>query len=234
MLLSPAFQPLRQLNQRLRGPAPKAGALMAHFRDKAAERGYTLSDGQCRVIHCMAEQLAARTTAATQPVPARLGWPRQELAARRLLPGGAGGQKRRLHFHDFFARLHRGMHHHRALDDAHGATLDELVGDVQVLCFDEFHVHDIGDAMLLTRLFNALFARGVFLLVTSNYAPEGLLPNPLYHERFLPVIRLINSRCRCSKWVATPIFAACRPTASISVLPRGVMSGRECGAAPGP
>jgi cell division protein ZapE len=107
------------------------------------------------------------------------------------------------------------------------------VGDVQVLCFDEFHVHDIGDAMLLTRLFNALFARGVFLLVTSNYAPEGLLPNPLYHERFLPVIRLINSRCRCSKWVATPIFAACRPTASISVLPRGIMSGRECGAAPG-
>lgn len=45
----------------------------------------------------------------------------------------------------------------------------------------------------LSRLFNALFARGVFLLVTSNYAPEGLLPNPLYHERFLPVIRLINS-----------------------------------------
>lgn len=101
--------------------------------------------------------------------------------------------KRRLHFHDFFARLHQAVHRHRALDDALGAALDELVGDCRVLCFDEFHVHDIGDAMLLTRLFNALFSRGVFLLVTSNYAPEGLLPNPLYHERFLPVIRLINS-----------------------------------------
>jgi len=86
------------------------------------------------------------------------------------------------------------MHRHRALDDALGATLDELLGACRVLCFDEFHVHDIGDAMLLTRLFTALFERGIWLLVTSNYAPEGLLPNPLYHERFLPVIRLINGR----------------------------------------
>ena len=63
-----------------------------------------------------------------------------------------------------------------------------------MLCFDEFHVHDIGDAMLITRLFKALFQRGVLVLVTSNYAPEGLLPNPLYHERFKPVIDLIATR----------------------------------------
>jgi len=63
--------------------------------------------------------------------------------------------------------------------DALAVTLDELLQDCRVLCFDEFHVHDIGDAMLITRLFKALFRRGIVLLVTSNYPPEGLLPNPL-------------------------------------------------------
>ena len=187
--------PLRLLGQRLRHEPPADTTLADNFQDRATERGYTLSDGQRRVITAMAAQLAAFATG----------------QARSLYLYGAVGRgkswlldgffqavptaaKRRLHFHDFFARLHQGMHRYRALDNALGATLDELLGDCQVLCFDEFHVHDIGDAMLLTRLFDALFARGVLLLVTSNYAPEGLLPNPLYHQRFLPVIRLINSR----------------------------------------
>ncbi|MCP8631961.1 cell division protein ZapE [Pseudomonas mosselii] len=187
--------PLRLLGQRLRHEPPAHSALANYFQDRATERGYTLSDGQRQVIAAMATQLAALATG----------------QARSLYLHGAVGRgkswlldgffqavptaaKRRLHFHDFFARLHQGMHRHRALDDALEATLDELLGDCRVLCFDEFHVHDIGDAMLLTRLFDALFARGVFLLVTSNYAPEGLLPNPLYHQRFLPVIRLITSR----------------------------------------
>lgn len=187
--------PLRQLGQRLRGAAANQSELLAWFEDKARSRGYQLSDGQRRVIHCMAEQLAQPNRGSRKACTCTVRW----AAARAWLLDGffqavPVEAKRRLHFHDFFARLHQGMHHHRALDDALGATLDELVGGCQVLCFDEFHVHDIGDAMLLTRLFNALFARGVFLLVTSNYAPEGLLPNPLYHERFLPVIRLINGR----------------------------------------
>jgi len=186
--------PLRQLGQRLRTAAPQQSELLSWFEDKAASRGYQLSDGQRQVIHSMAAQLAQleggqpRSLYLHGSVGRGKSW---------LLDGFYQAvpveAKRRLHFHDFFARLHQGMHQHRLLDDALGATLDELLGDCQVLCFDEFHVHDIGDAMLLTRLFNALFARGIFLLLTSNYAPEGLLPNPLYHERFLPVIRLINS-----------------------------------------
>lgn len=186
--------PLRQLGQRLRTAAPQQSELLSWFEDKAASRGYQLSDGQRQVIHSMAAQLAQlkggepRSLYLHGSVGRGKSW---------LLDGFFQAvpvkAKQRLHFHDFFARLHQGMHQHRLLDDALGATLDELLGDCQVLCFDEFHVHDIGDAMLLTRLFNALFARGIFLLLTSNYAPEGLLPNPLYHERFLPVIRLINS-----------------------------------------
>ncbi|CAM3691017.1 Cell division protein ZapE [Pseudomonas reidholzensis] len=186
--------PLRQLRQRLRGEVRADSDLLRHFQAKAAARGYTLSDGQRRVIACMAEQLAlleqgqARSLYLHGSVGRGKSWLLDGFF--QALPVEA---KRRLHFHDFFARLHQGMHRHRALDDALGATLDELIGNCQVLCFDEFHVHDIGDAMLLTRLFTALFERGVFLLLTSNYAPEGLLPNPLYHQRFLPVIRLINS-----------------------------------------
>ena len=66
------------------------------------------------------------------------------------------------------------MHRHRALDDALGATLDELLGACRVLCFDEFHVHDIANAMLLDRLFSKLFAGGVTLVATSNVVPDGL------------------------------------------------------------
>ena len=187
--------PLRHLGQRLSGASPHQSELLGWFEDKAHGRGYQLSDGQRRVIHSMAEQLAVlpsgqpRSLYLHGSVGRGKSW---------LLDGFSQAvpieAKQRLHFHDFFARLHQGMHRHRLLDDALGATLNELLGDCQVLCFDEFHVHDIGDAMLLTRLFNALFERGIFVLLTSNYAPEGLLPNPLYHERFLPVIRLINGR----------------------------------------
>jgi len=187
--------PLRHLRRRSRTDAQRDCQLLSYFEDKARQRGYSLSEGQRRVIERMAQQLAALTDG----------------QARSLYLYGSVGRgkswlldgfyqaleveaKLRLHFHDFFARLHQGMHRYRGADNAMAATLDELIGDCQVLCFDEFHVHDIGDAMLLTRLFSALFERNVFVVLTSNYAPEGLLPNPLYHERFLPVIRLINSR----------------------------------------
>lgn len=187
--------PLRQLGQRLRASAAPQSELLAWFEGKASSRGYQLSEGQRRVIQCMAEQLAQLENGQPRSLylHGSVGRGKSWLLDGffQAVPVAA---KRRLHFHDFFARLHQGMHRHRALDDALGATLDELLGECRVLCFDEFHVHDIGDAMLLTRLFTALFERGIWLLVTSNYAPEGLLPNPLYHERFLPVIRLINDR----------------------------------------
>ncbi|MEB5934231.1 cell division protein ZapE [Pseudomonas mosselii] len=187
--------PLRLLGRRLRPEPPAHTHLADYFQDRATERGYTLSDGQHRVIAAMATQLATLTTghAGSLYLHGAVGRGKSWLLDG-FFQAVPTADKRRLHFHDFFARLHQGMHRHRAQDDALEATLDELLGDCRVLCFDEFHVHDIGDAMLLTRLFDALFARGVFLMVTSNYPPEGLLPNPLYHQRFLPVIRLINSR----------------------------------------
>lgn len=99
----------------------------------------------------------------------------------------ASNRKRRFHFHNFFARLHAAAHESGSIDKA----IDTLLGHAELVCFDEFHVHDIGDAMLIARMLDALFARRIVLVVTSNYAPEQLLPNPLFHDRFLPTIARI-------------------------------------------
>ena len=192
-----------------RRPAKPASSLLPgspghqvheYFQAKARQQGYTLSEGQARVIDTLArrvEPLLQSLEDPTQRPPSLYLYGAVGRGKSWLLDGffqaSPVSQKRRLHFHQFFAQLHDGMFRHRAEADALETTLDELLSDCRLLCFDEFHVHDIGDAMLITRLFKALFARGILLIVTSNYAPEGLLPNPLYHERFLPVIKLIHS-----------------------------------------
>lgn len=101
-------------------------------------------------------------------------------------------QKRRIHFHEFFREFHQRMFEHAATQNVIETALDSLLGDCRLLCFDEFHLHDIGDAMLVSRLFKALLNRRCVMVVTSNYSPKDLLPNPLYHERFLPTIELIE------------------------------------------
>ncbi|MFI6997305.1 cell division protein ZapE [Nocardia sp. NPDC050175] len=106
----------------------------------------------------------------------------------RFFAGVASDRKRRFHFHQFFVRLHEAVHASGSIDKAVAA----LLGDARLVCFDEFHVHDIGDAMLIARMLDALFARHVALVVTSNYPPAELLPNPLFHDRFLPTIARIT------------------------------------------
>lgn len=105
----------------------------------------------------------------------------------RFFAETASDRKRRYHFHQFFARLHAAANESGSID----AAVDALLGDARLICFDEFHVHDIGDAMLIARLLDALFARRVVLVVTSNYPPHELLPNPLFHDRFEPAIERI-------------------------------------------
>ncbi|KQN42632.1 ATPase [Pseudomonas sp. Leaf48] len=193
-----------QTLRRLLGKVPAAGNAVAgqmihdHFRQQAHAQGYTLSHSQQRVIDYMALHACTLMGAAAKPLPGLYLHGAVGRGKSWLLDGFFRAiplaQKQRLHFHQFFAQLHLGMFEHRDQADALAVTLDELLSDCRVLCFDEFHVHDIGDAMLITRLFKALFKRGILLLVTSNYPPEGLLPNPLYHARFKPVIDLINTR----------------------------------------
>jgi len=108
----------------------------------------------------------------------------------RFFAAATTERKRRWHFHEFFAQLHAAAATTRAVGDA----ITRLIGDAELVCFDEFHVHDIGDAMLIARLLDALFARRIPLVVTSNYPPTDLLPNPLFHDRFVPTIARITER----------------------------------------
>lgn len=102
-------------------------------------------------------------------------------------------EKRRVHFHGFFHELHRSIQRHRTELDAAERAIDDAVGDSRLLFFDELHVHDPGDARLLTRLLDHAFTRKVTVLATSNYAPEDLLPDPDWHHIFVPGIALIET-----------------------------------------
>ncbi len=102
--------------------------------------------------------------------------------------------KRRVHFHAFLQELQVRMLAFNGQADPLARVAREIAERTQLLCFDEFHVHDIGDAMLLGRLLKVLEEEGVGLVCTSNYSPDKLCPNPLYRERFKPAIALIEKR----------------------------------------
>ncbi len=101
-------------------------------------------------------------------------------------------RKRRIHFHNFMAEVHHEMKLLADENDPLIALAERIAGSTRLLCLDEFHVDDIADAMILGRLVTALFERGVVLMTTSNYPPDGLYPNGLQRQNFLPVIALLK------------------------------------------
>lgn len=96
--------------------------------------------------------------------------------------------KLRLHFHRFMARVHQALKEHAGQRDPLKLIAKNLAKECKVLCFDEFFVSDIGDAMILAGLFETLFAQGVVLVATSNIPIERLYENGLARHRFLPCI----------------------------------------------
>ena len=102
--------------------------------------------------------------------------------------------KLRVHFHNFMRRFHEDMKQHEDEDDALQIVADSLADKYSLLCFDEFHVSDIADAMVLGRILQILLDRGVVMVLTSNYIPNGLYPNGLARDRFIPTIKLIEER----------------------------------------
>jgi cell division protein ZapE len=107
-------------------------------------------------------------------------------------------RKRRIHFHQFMQQCHRRIHAWKQANPGEADPIpplaDSIATEAALLCFDEFQVHDITDAMILGRLFEALFARGVVVVATSNTAPGDLFKGKPGRDAFLPFIALIQKR----------------------------------------
>jgi cell division protein ZapE len=181
------------------------------YEAELALRGYTSDPAQLRAIEAL-ERCAREWTAFKEKRSNAL----KKLINRPDIPkgvymfGGVGRgksflmdcfynavplkRKTRLHFHEFMREVHR------ELADLQGTVnpLDELARRMskrfRLICFDEFHVADITDAMILHRLLAALFDNGVGFVTTSNFKPDGLYPGGLHRDRILPAIALLNAR----------------------------------------
>ncbi|MGL4405731.1 MAG: cell division protein ZapE, partial [Notoacmeibacter sp.] len=111
-------------------------------------------------------------------------------------------RKRRAHFHDFMVDVHDRINAHRLLlkngktkqADPIVPVAEAIAAEARIICFDEFAVTDIADAMILSRLFEALFAQGVVLVATSNVAPENLYRDGLNRDLFLPFLGLLATK----------------------------------------
>jgi cell division protein ZapE len=100
--------------------------------------------------------------------------------------------KRRIHFHEFLREMNRRLVNEPRGDDRLGSVSRQWLDSNAMLCFDEFHVHDIADAFLIGRFLDVALELGTRIVLTSNYAPRGLLPNPEYHELFEPTIERLE------------------------------------------
>jgi len=101
-------------------------------------------------------------------------------------------RKRRVHFHHFMREIHRELDELRGRQDPLVAVAERTARRYRLICFDEFHVSDIADAMILGRYLEQVMSRGVEFVMTSNYPPDGLYPNGLQRERFVPAIEFIK------------------------------------------
>jgi cell division protein ZapE len=103
-------------------------------------------------------------------------------------------RKTRLHFHEFMREVHRELAELQGTADPLQELGRQIARRHRLICFDEFHVADVTDAMILHRLLEALFDNRVSLVATSNFRPDELYPNGLHRERILPAIRMLEAK----------------------------------------
>lgn len=187
------------------------GPVRSAYEAELKSRGYTSDPAQLRAIDAL-ERCAAEWSVFKEKRSNAL----KKLINRPEIPrgvymfGGVGRgksflmdcfynavplrRKTRLHFHEFMREVHRELAALQGIVN----PLDELgrrmAKRYRLICFDEFHVADITDAMILHRLLVALFDNGVGFVTTSNFKPDGLYPNGLHRDRILPAIALLNQK----------------------------------------
>ncbi|WP_395700113.1 cell division protein ZapE [Aquabacterium sp.] len=176
-----------------------------------AERGYQADPAQLRAIAALercenewADYKARRSNALTKMLV------RPPIPRGVYMHGGVGRgksflmdcffqavpltRKTRLHFHEFMREVHRELQELKGVQN----PLDELGKRIarrfRLICFDEFHVADVTDAMILHRLLEAMFANRVSIVTTSNFHPDELYPNGLHRDRILPAIELLKQK----------------------------------------
>ena len=102
-------------------------------------------------------------------------------------------RKVRLHFHEFMREVHRELHELKGIADPIDELCRRMARRYRLICFDEFHVADVTDAMILLRLLEGLQKHRIGMVTTSNFHPEGLYPNGLHRDRILPAIALLKA-----------------------------------------
>jgi len=173
-----------------------------------ARPGFSADAAQARAVDAL--QKVYEELVAKRP-RRRLGAPRWPRVAGLYLWGSVGrgktwlmdafhealpfSKKRRTHFHRFMLEVHARRRQHADEQDPIGEVAADLAAEARVLCFDEFFVADIADAMILGRLTEVLFERGVTLVATSNVPPAELYRGGLQRERFVPAIERIVRHC---------------------------------------
>jgi cell division protein ZapE len=181
------------------------------FQATLAERGYTADPAQLRAIDALerCENEWADYKARRSNVIAKM-LVRPPIPRGVYMHGGVGRgksflmdcffqsvpltRKTRLHFHEFMREVHRELQELKGQQN----PLDELGKRIarrfRLICFDEFHVADVTDAMILHRLLEAMFANRVSIVTTSNFKPDDLYPNGLHRDRILPAIALLKQK----------------------------------------
>jgi cell division protein ZapE len=189
--------------------ARRHGALRDYLEPELARRGAVLDDAQTDALahlQRLSDELAAFRSARRSTLKRLLAPP--AVPRGLYLWGGVGRgksflmdsffavvpikRKTRVHFHAFMRDVHAELATLKREVDPLATVAARIARRWRLVCFDEFHVSDIADAMILGRLLTALFAGGVVFVLTSNYPPEGLYPNGLQRQNFVPTIRLLR------------------------------------------
>jgi cell division protein ZapE len=181
------------------------------YHQTLAERGYQADPAQLRAVaalqRCQDEWIAYKSRRSNALTKALI---RPPLPRGVYMHGGVGRgksflmdsffqavplqRKTRLHFHEFMREVHRELQELKGIAN----PLDELGKRIgrrfRLICFDEFHVADVTDAMILHRLLDAMYANRVSIITTSNFHPDGLYPNGLHRDRILPAIELLKAK----------------------------------------